>query len=74
MCKYCEGIEDISNKIFDNGSKFSDSCCKVRINNSEIYGKALGISPVYYRDGKKEQYNTYIFPINYCPKCGKKLN
>ena len=48
MCKYCEGKEDISDRIFSDGSKFSDSICRVRIYKSPFFGFSLGIKPIKY--------------------------
>lgn len=72
MCEYCEGKEDISNKIFEDGSKFSDYMVKVNI--EDIFNKkALIVRPVEYHNGKREQYMNYVFDINYCPMCGRQL-
>lgn len=73
MCKFCEGKEDISNKIFEDGSTYSDTNCKVYIQNDLIYGWCLKVAPVEYRQGKKFQNIHHSFEIEYCPKCGKKL-
>ena len=73
MCKYCEGKEDISDRIFSDGSKFSDSICRVRIYKSEIFGNVLEVTPVMYENGKKYNHLNHDFNINYCPMCGKKL-
>ncbi len=73
MCEYCNGNKDISDKLYEDGSKFSDYVCKVWIDNSKIFGTALNVSPVEYYNGKREQYNIYSFYINYCPMCGRKL-
>lgn len=73
MCKYCSGREDISDKIFEDGSKYSDYCCRVWIDNSEIFGTVLNVAPVEYHNGKREQHNIHAFYIKYCPKCGRKL-
>lgn len=71
-CEFCEGNEDISNKTFEDGSKFSD--CMVRVWIEEVFNqKTLLVSPVEYRNGKREQYMRYCFDINYCPMCGRKL-
>ena len=72
MCEYCEGKEDISNKEFEDGSKFSDYICKVNIEN--IFNeKMLIVRPVKYENGKRLQYEKYCFNINYCPMCRKKI-
>ena len=72
MCKYCEGKEDISNKVFEDGSKFSDYMVRVWID--EVFNeKVLLVSPVDYEDGKRKQYMKYTFYINYCPMCGRNL-
>lgn len=73
MCKYCEGKEDISDKVYKDGSKYSDSICGVRIYKSEIYGNVLEVTPVKYENGKKYNYTHHDFNINYCPMCGEKL-
>lgn len=73
MCKYCEGKEDISDKVYEDGSRYSDSICRVRIYKSEIYGNVLEVTPVMYENGKKYNYLNHGFNINYCPMCGKKL-
>lgn len=72
MCEYCEGKEDISNRTFEDGSKFSDYIVKVYIGN--IFNeKQLIVSPVEYRNGERQQYMKYSFNITYCPMCGRKL-
>lgn len=71
-CEYCTGKEDISNKVYKDGSKYSDYVVKVAIEEN-LYGKCLVVSPVEYHNGKKEQYKHHCFPINYCPMCGRKL-
>lgn len=73
MCKYCEGKEDISDRVFSDGSKFSDSICRVRIYKSPIFGVSLGIKPINYKNGKKIDYIEYNFLIKFCPMCGRKL-
>ena len=65
MCEYCEGKEDISNKIFEDGSKFSDTKCKVFIELDEFFK--------CYCNGEKYQFKEYAFPINYCPMCRKEI-
>lgn len=71
-CLFCSGKEDISNKVFEDGSKFSDYMVRVWIDN--IFNeKMLLVSPVEYEKGKRKQYMRYSFNINYCPMCGRKL-
>lgn len=72
MCEYCEGKEDISNRVFEDGSKFSDYMVRVNIENI-FDNKMLIVRPVEYHNGKKEQKMKYTFYINYCPMCGRKL-
>lgn len=72
MCKYCEGKEDISNRIFEDGSKFSDYIIKVNI--EKVFDeKMLIVRPVEYENGERKQRMKYVFNINYCPMCGRKL-
>lgn len=72
MCKYCEGKEDISNRVFEDGSKFSDYMVKVNI--EKVFNKKmLIVKPVEYINGEKRQVMRYTFNINYCPMCGRKL-
>lgn len=73
-CKFCNGEEDISNKIFDDGSTYSDCIMKVFIEKDVIYGWCLKVRPVKYVDGEKRSNETHCFNnINYCPICGRKL-
>lgn len=72
MCEYCEGKEDISNKIFEDGSKFSDYMVRVWI-DKVFDNEVLLVSPVEYENGERKQYMRYTFYINYCPMCGRKL-
>lgn len=52
MCEYCEEKEDISDRIFEDGSKFSDYICKVAI--EKIFNKKmLCVSPVEYEQEKE---------------------
>lgn len=73
MCEYCKGKEDISNKVFEDGSKFSDYVIRVWIDNV-INKKMLIISPVKYENGKRKHYIKYVFDIHYCPMCGRRLD
>lgn len=73
MCKYCEGKEDISDKVYEDCSKYSDSICRVRIYKSEIYGNVLEVTPVKYENCKKYNYRHHEFNIFFCPMCGRKL-
>lgn len=72
MSKFCEGKEDISNKTFEDGSKFSDYMVKVWIDKIFNEEKLLE-SPAEYENGERKQYMRYVFDINYCPMCGRKL-
>lgn len=72
MCEYCEGKEDISNKIFEDGLKFSDYMVRVWI-DKVFDNEVLLVSPVEYENGERKQYMRYTFYINYCPMCGRKL-
>lgn len=74
MCKYCESKEDISDRIFSDRSKYSDSICRVRIYEDPFYGISLGVRPVKYDNGEKLNYIEHVFPIKFCPMCGKRLN
>ena len=72
MCKYCEGKEDISNRVFEDGSKFSDYM--VRINIENVFNeKMLVVRPVEYENGERKQFMKYRFYIRFCPMCGRKL-
>lgn len=72
-CQYCTSQEDISNKIYEDGSKYSDYIVKVLIQKT-LYGECLVVSPVVYHNGEREQYMRHCFTINYCPMCGRNLN
>lgn len=74
MCKFCEGKEDISNKRFEDGSTYSDHIMQVNIKNDLFFKWSLVVAPVKYRDGKATKNERHYFSINYCPKCGKKLD
>ena len=73
-CKFCTGKEDISNKVYDDGSTYSDCMMRVNIEYDEIFqGYMLKVSPVVYENGKKKHDGQHCFYIEYCPKCGRKL-
>lgn len=72
MCKYCEGKSDISDKTYSDGSTYSDCVCRVVIEKT-LYGNALVVTPVEYKNGEKQKMFSHVFSINYCPKCGRKL-
>ena len=72
-CDYCNGKKDISDKIFADGSTYSDYICKVFIEKNLIYGWCLNVRPVKYKNGERTANETHCFYINYCPMCGKKL-
>lgn len=73
MCKYCEGKEDISNRVFEDGSKFSDYM--VRINIENVFNeKMLVVRPVEYENGERKQFMKYTFYIRFCPMCGRNLD
>jgi hypothetical protein len=73
-CKYCNGKEDISNKVFEDGSTYSDTNCKVYIQKDLIYDWCLKVAPVRYRHGEKFQGIHHCFQIKFCPMCGRKLS
>ena len=70
MCEYCKGKEDISNRKFEDGSRFSDYMVRVWID--DVFNeKMLIVSPVEYESGYRKQYMRYAFNIIYCPMCRK---
>lgn len=72
MCEYCEGKEDISNRVFEDGSKFSDYM--VRINIENVFNeKMLVVRPVEYENGERKQFMKYTFYIRFCPMCRQKV-
>ena len=72
-CDFCNGIKDISNKVFEDGSTYSDCIMQVKITTDIIYGTALEVTPVEYKNGQKRKRQHHHFYIKYCPMCGKKL-
>ena len=74
-CEYCRGKKDISSKIFEDGSTYSDTIMQVRIAEDLLQKiKVLEVAPVKYRDGVASKNTYHEFLINYCPMCGRKLN
>lgn len=74
-CEYCKGVKDISNKIFEDGSTYSDTIMQVRITEDPLRKiKVLEVAPVKYKDGVASKNIYHEFLINYCPMCGRKLN
>ena len=66
MCKHCEGIYGKDIDI-----KESSNCKETQTNKAQIVqlkGDKPGI--VLYKNGLAQGY----FDIEYCPKCGRKLN
>ena len=74
-CEYCRGEKDISNKIFYDGSTYSDTIMQVRIAEEPLRKiKVLEVSPVKNINGEPSKNIHHEFLINYCPMCGRKLN
>lgn len=82
MCEYCEGKKPLTDKIYDDGSRFDDKL-STRI-------EFLGVVPMIISEYKKKNFHwifcknmteeqkeflskKWAVPITYCPKCGKKL-
>lgn len=78
MCKYCEGGEPLTDKVFEDGGKF-DNMMSTRIS-------FLGRRPMLicqtkqaaFAPGLVKQYGPMIekswaVDIEYCPKCGRKI-
>jgi hypothetical protein len=74
-CEYCRGEKDISNKIFEDGSTYSDTIMQVRVTDDILRKiKVLEVAPVKYRNGEPSKNIYHEFLINYCPMCGRKIN
>nr|UVX48930.1 MAG: hypothetical protein [Bacteriophage sp.] len=74
-CEYCRGEKDISSKIFEDGSTYSDTIMQVKIAEEPLQKiKVLEVAPVKYRNGEPSKNTYHEFLINYCPMCGRKLN
>ena len=62
MCKFCDNIHDVEKyeKI--------DPYCRIDciVKHKDIYG--------YWHECEDWYYSGILFEINYCPKCGRKLN
>lgn len=83
MCEFCEGKTPLTNKVYDDGSKFDDS----QSTRIEYMGKM----PTLVSEVKEKHFNwTFIknkltdeqikfccdkwaVVINFCPICGEKL-
>lgn len=83
MCEYCEGKSPLTDKVYDDGSKFDD-----RLSTRIEY---LGINPMIVSEYKKKNLDwpfckvlteeqkrfltkRWAVNINYCPMCGKELS
>lgn len=74
-CEYCRGEKDISSKVFEDGSTYSDTIMQVKISEEPLRKiKTLEVAPVKYKNGEPSRNTYHEFFINYCPMCGKKLN
>ncbi|RGU94946.1 hypothetical protein DWW31_05205 [Clostridium sp. AF15-17LB] len=81
MCDYCEGNKPLTDKVYDDGSKFDDRL-STRI---EFMGKV----PVIISEYKTKNFNwpfcklteeqktflacKWAVVIKFCPVCGRKL-
>ena len=82
MCDYCEGKKPLTDKIYDDGTKFDD-----RLSTRIEY---LGKMPILTSEYKEKNFHwpfcnkltneqkqflaqTWGVEITYCPICGKKL-
>ena len=81
MCDYCECKKPLTDKVYEDGSKFDDRL-SVRI-------EYLGSIPIIVSEYKKKNFNwpfcklteeqkdflakKWAVSINCCPMCGKKL-
>ncbi len=81
MCDYCEGKKPLTDKIYDDGSKFDD-----RLSTRIEY---LGRIPMIVSEYKEENFHwsfcnltneqknflakKWAVEITYCPICGKRL-
>lgn len=83
MCEYCEGKKPLTDKIYDDGSKFDDRLStrieymgSVPIIISEY--KAKNFHWPFCRTLTEEQRKVlaqrWAVEIIYCPICGEKLN
>lgn len=81
MCEYCEGKTPLTDKVWDDGTKFDD----MQGNSIEYFGKVpMLISYIREKYFSCFKYLTtdhiqlmtsrWAVPINYCPACGKKLS
>ena len=82
MCDYCEGRKPLTDKTYEDGSKFNDRL-STRI-------EFIGIVPVIVSEYKTKNFNwpfcnmlsqeqkkflakKWAVEIKFCPCCGKKL-
>ena len=80
MCEYCEGKKPLTDKVYDDGTKFDDYC-STRVEYLEGY-------PTLVNEIKRAAFHNYYglpeevyqglahswsIEINYCPICGRKL-
>ncbi|NMB95179.1 MAG: hypothetical protein GYA02_00970 [Clostridiaceae bacterium] len=82
MCDYCEGKKPLTDKIYDDGSKFDDML-STRIEymgNIPMIVSEYKISNFHWpfcnvltQEEKKSLSQTWAVTIEYCPKCGSKL-
>lgn len=82
MCDYCEGRKPLTDKVYDDGSKFDDHLStkiafwgNVPVIISEY--KEKNFRWLFCKELTKEQKRflaqKWAVPINYCPKCGKRI-
>jgi len=84
-CEYCQGKKPLTDKVYDDGSKFDDQrhmgiekmgkfsviCAEIKasfFDNWEAIRKVFGLAE------NLGAFNKYCTVINYCPKCGERLN
>ncbi len=81
-CPYCSGEKPLTDKVFEDGSKFDDFQ-SIRIDNFGKRPLIVALTKKKYFDSfsflSEEQKKTLSFSscvcieISYCPKCGRKL-
>lgn len=81
MCEYCEGKKPLTDKVYDDGSKFDDSqgmsigyMGKMPILKAYIKPKYFFLFRKILNDEQiKIMCGEWAVEIVYCPRCGKKL-
>lgn len=82
MCDYCESEKTLTDKVYDDGSKFDDRLStriefigKVPVIVSEYKEKNLELpSCRLTKEQKAFLAQKWAVEITYCPICGKRFN